>query len=304
MTLKQMDFFIAAYEAENLNRAARVVYLSPQAVSRNIQRMEEELGLTLFIRTSRGVKPTSCADYLYQEAKKIQGQMETLHKNLAQMRKQKKEILVGIGFSILPFLGITLFRDYEKETEEIRIQAEGWADLLLEEKLEQEIFQMILTIGPLNEEKFAVWPLKRDVMCAGIPQGHTFYKKEEIRPSDLNGQAVICCSHQFRTYHEWEKYARKKEIMCRECIGLSDFQAQREMVERLAAILIAPEHLLREHYPDMRRVPLSGFDWQVVLATKRGRKLPPEAEDLIRYIQVAAGARIFLRASEEVSGNT
>ena len=55
MELYQLKTFLAVAEEQHLTRAAARLHLSQPSVSTHIKALEEELGLTLFIRTSKGM---------------------------------------------------------------------------------------------------------------------------------------------------------------------------------------------------------------------------------------------------------
>ena len=65
MDLKQMQYFVSLYEEQSITKAARRLNVVQPAVSMQIKRLENEYGVKLFDRTSRGVYPTIPARKLY-----------------------------------------------------------------------------------------------------------------------------------------------------------------------------------------------------------------------------------------------
>ena len=57
--------FKAVYQTKNLTHASRVLKTTPQAVGQNIKELSRQLGVTLFVATTRGVEPTNDANKLY-----------------------------------------------------------------------------------------------------------------------------------------------------------------------------------------------------------------------------------------------
>ncbi|MDR0434677.1 MAG: LysR family transcriptional regulator, partial [Gracilibacteraceae bacterium] len=55
MRIEHMRYFISLAETRSIHRAAETLYISPQAMSKIIQSMEKELGVTLLIRSRTGV---------------------------------------------------------------------------------------------------------------------------------------------------------------------------------------------------------------------------------------------------------
>lgn len=56
MDIKELDIFLAVADQLHFGRAGRICHLSPSAVTRTIQRLEEEIGSPLFIRDNRKVE--------------------------------------------------------------------------------------------------------------------------------------------------------------------------------------------------------------------------------------------------------
>ena len=65
----QLDTFICVVEAGSFSKAADKLYISPPAVIKQINSLENNLGVQLFARTHRGLVVTAEGESLYQDAK-------------------------------------------------------------------------------------------------------------------------------------------------------------------------------------------------------------------------------------------
>ncbi|MCI8991670.1 MAG: LysR family transcriptional regulator [Eubacterium sp.] len=83
--------FCTVAETGNISKAAKELYISQPAISKSIQKLEENIGTRLFSRSSRGVTLTEEGEMLYEHVKSA---FETL--SLGE-NKVKKSIELGIG---------------------------------------------------------------------------------------------------------------------------------------------------------------------------------------------------------------
>ncbi|WP_221797117.1 LysR substrate-binding domain-containing protein [Oceanobacter mangrovi] len=76
MDLKQLKYFIAVAEEANIGRAALKLHISQPPLTRQIQQLEEHLGVQLFVRTPKGVELTEAGQLLLEEARNINALVE------------------------------------------------------------------------------------------------------------------------------------------------------------------------------------------------------------------------------------
>jgi DNA-binding transcriptional LysR family regulator len=76
MELRQLRYFAAVARHGHFGRAAEELYVTQSALSQQIARLEEELGLALALRTSRGVELTPAGAELWEHAEEILGRVE------------------------------------------------------------------------------------------------------------------------------------------------------------------------------------------------------------------------------------
>ena len=67
----QLETFLCVVECGSFNKAAEKLYISPPAVIKQINLLEENLDLQLFVRTHRGLQLTEAGKSLAQDAKYI-----------------------------------------------------------------------------------------------------------------------------------------------------------------------------------------------------------------------------------------
>ena len=94
----QLDTFLCVAEAGSFNKAAEQLYISPPAVIKQINLLEETLGVQLFVRTHRGLTLTKAGQSLLQDAKYIiQYCKDSVTR--AKNAMQESESIIRIGTS-------------------------------------------------------------------------------------------------------------------------------------------------------------------------------------------------------------
>jgi len=76
--LRHLSYALALAEHRNFARAAKALHMSQPALTRNIQALEEQMGLPLFERLRSGVEPTDAGQLLMKRAKAMLGQADDL----------------------------------------------------------------------------------------------------------------------------------------------------------------------------------------------------------------------------------
>lgn len=83
MDTRDLQTFLSAMRQLNFSRTAEELHMSVSAVSRSVQRLEEELDCTLFDRDRRGMRPTSAAGELARTAQSIASDWAALQSSVA-----------------------------------------------------------------------------------------------------------------------------------------------------------------------------------------------------------------------------
>ena len=97
MEIKQLRYFIAVADTLSFSRAAESVYLSQSALSRQISELEQELGVPLFIRSTRSVELTEAGRALQLHAKELISYWEKLVPEVKKKGNTNRLLSLTIG---------------------------------------------------------------------------------------------------------------------------------------------------------------------------------------------------------------
>jgi DNA-binding transcriptional LysR family regulator len=78
MDIRQLKYFVVVYEQRSISAAARQCCVAQPSLSAALLQLEQELGVSLFLRLPKGVTPTEEGDKLYGHAGKLLAQLASL----------------------------------------------------------------------------------------------------------------------------------------------------------------------------------------------------------------------------------
>jgi DNA-binding transcriptional LysR family regulator len=98
MEIRQLRHFLKLMETRSYWRAAKACELTPQALSKSIRRFEEHLGVRLFDRDTRSVKPTLFAEEIATYARNIDAEATSLGRTIdALLGTGTNRLVIGTG---------------------------------------------------------------------------------------------------------------------------------------------------------------------------------------------------------------
>jgi DNA-binding transcriptional LysR family regulator len=92
---RQLNTFLKVAEHGSFNRAAESLYVSPSAVIQQINGLERDLGIKLFLRSRHGLRLTAAGEYLAAEVPEFIQRSDQIRERLLELDNQKPCIVVG-----------------------------------------------------------------------------------------------------------------------------------------------------------------------------------------------------------------
>ncbi|UOM36586.1 LysR family transcriptional regulator [Acuticoccus sp. I52.16.1] len=164
MEVDGLRYFVRTVELASISRAAQSLGLSQPAVSRQIRRLEDELGQPLLVRTGRGVRPTTSGHRLALEAALILADLdaigEALRDEAAPSGTVSLALPVSVGDSLLPrILSIVDARFPELKLRVIEALSPVSADLVRSRSADYAIIYAGADVSGLASEPLVEEPL-------------------------------------------------------------------------------------------------------------------------------------------------
>ena len=145
---KTLETFLVVCEQRNFTHAARVLGLSQSAVSQNIQKLEENLGVTLF---DRDIRPIALKPEAILLRDQLQQQFGEIEQTVSQIREQnalKPLVRIGVVDSLSPYVAPRLIKQLSDRASQISVLS-GISPNIANDLLNREV-DVIITSDPLD----------------------------------------------------------------------------------------------------------------------------------------------------------
>lgn len=116
INLRQLRYFVKLVEVGNMTRAADQLRVAQPALGLQIRQIEDDLGVPLLVRHSRGVLPTEAGRLLYDRAVAILAQLaEARSEVVALGRGSRETVTLGLSPSLMLLIGSDLLLNARRD---------------------------------------------------------------------------------------------------------------------------------------------------------------------------------------------
>ncbi len=207
MDLTQIRYFLALAQTLNFTRAAEACHVTQPALTKSIQRLEEELGGPLLLRERSLTQLTPLGQAMLPLLEQTHAAAERAKEHASGMKRQASSPLrVGLAADVPtpPFLPV--FGELAARLPGFELSLEGAGSAALCEALLRGTLDAAVVTGDAAlSDRLNRWPLFRDVAVLMMPPGHALDTGEAVPLSALDGVAVICRAADCRMAHLLEQ---------------------------------------------------------------------------------------------------
>jgi LysR family hydrogen peroxide-inducible transcriptional activator len=213
MNIRDLRYLVAIEDLRHFGRAADKCHVSQPTLSGQIRKLEEELGVTLFERTSRSVEITPIGERIVALARKLLEQGEAIEQLARSYRDPVAGPLrIGAIHTLSPFLVPLIVMPLRQKYPNMElILREGTTEQLLSLLRDHALDAILIATDELRED-FGEIPLFDEPFWLAHPANHPLYIKDDITLEDLSqldllllseehclsGQVMSACSMQRR----------------------------------------------------------------------------------------------------------
>ena len=204
----QLDTFLCVAESGSFNKAAERLFISPPAVIKQINLLEENLELQLFVRTHRGLQLTKAGQSLYQDTKYIiQYCKDSVTRARNAMQETENVIRIGTSPMTPAQVLVEMWPQLQKYCPTTKFQLipfdntlENAREILGNLGQHIDVVAGVFDETMLNLRRCDGLELSKEPICVAVSIHHRLAQKERLTVQDLYGERVMLM------HRDWSHY--------------------------------------------------------------------------------------------------
>ncbi|MBB4127655.1 DNA-binding transcriptional LysR family regulator [Xanthomonas translucens] len=199
LDLRQLRYFIAVAETENVGRAAAQLHISQSPLSRQIKQLEEQLGVLLFERSKKRIRLT-------QEGRDLLGEARTLMANANRVETFARRLGTGdAGRLAIGYVEGAMYanvvspsvRAFRIASPSVMLSLQALGTAVQFEYLRRHMLDVGLAYRmPERESGLSGALVLDEPLTLAIPKGHPLCRSRIVKPAQLDGQTWIAVTRQ------------------------------------------------------------------------------------------------------------
>ena len=205
MEIQQLYYYMELCKQKNFTEAGYACNMTQGALSKQIRKLENELGITLIRRNTRKFELSKEGEIFLSYAKKMTGTYEEMLKNV----QKNQEIKIGCMTVLAPIHFARLVADFRKEYPDIKLVIDERIASEIQENSDRYDFLILRENMMEDQKKFRFSPLYDDKLCAVLYEKHPLYGRDRLQLKELKDDVFIFPERGSGSYEVFYKSCEK-----------------------------------------------------------------------------------------------
>ena len=288
-----MRYFREAALHGSVRRAAERLSVAPSAISRQIARLESDLGTALFDRRSRRLALTDAGSVVLAHAERAlqeAGDLRAALQDLTGLRSGRVRV-ASIEGMVTYFLARHL-ANFEKRFPGISVQVSVVGSRAVLDALREHAVDMALAFNVPQRSPFREHARLEQPLCVIVATSHPLAKRKSVSIRELGGTRVALPDRSFQIRLLVERMAARMRVALKLAVETNTLEMAKGVVRNSQLATFLPRYAaLREiSSEELAAVPLREREFSATsasLLTSRTHELPAAARALLETLTAA-----------------
>lgn len=189
--LYELRQFAAFADAGTLSGAAEILHLSQPALSRNMKKLEDELGVILFERKKNKLELNENGEYVLKLAKELLEGADSFAAKARDFDRRHRTIALGVCAPAPVWRLAPLISNIFPH---MTLQTEMDDDRRLLTDLENNVYQLIATHTQPDTAQYFCKECGKEALMFALPKSHKYARRKSLSFAEMNGENMLLMS--------------------------------------------------------------------------------------------------------------
>ncbi len=198
MEMRQLEYFLEAVHCHSVRAAARTLQVTEPTMLRQLNLLEDELGLQLLTRTRRGVDLTTVGQSLLPDIEGLVEQQHQIFTRVRELRNFARVISIGVIPSLSAWFYGRVLRQTPQTEQECRFEISESGSLTILLQIAQRALDLGLVVIPADDDSFkSAYPnLTFEIIATGalvvaVAAHGKFQSKDAVTLTDIATEPLV-----------------------------------------------------------------------------------------------------------------
>lgn len=263
--LNHLRYFYEVARSGNMRRAAARIGISQPALSKQIQALEEAIGLQLFYRSSRGLQPTPDGETVFLHCERVFGHLRDLEETVEALRTGSAgRVTVGSTYSIAEYLLPEFIRSYHDRYPKVRFRLVTARSGQVLQALREHRIDVAFVAGRPDDDSLVTTPLRDNPLVLVVAPGHPFLQEEGPLPIErLHRADMVAFDEDAPTRRLTDRYFEGRDVEPRILAESPAIETIKRLVRQEVGFAILPSHCIEDEVEANRLVVVDVDGWDL-----------------------------------------
>ena len=193
MEIRVLKYFLTVVREESITKAAEVLHITQPTLSRQLAQLEEEIGVKLFDRGTRKIKPTNEGMLLRRRAEEILQLVDKTEQELVEQEEQiEGKISIGSGETAAVQILSNLIKTFSEKYPRVTFDLFTATADLVKEQMDKGLIDAGLLLEPVDIEKYDFVRLDtKERWVVLMPSADPLTENETVTARELSALPLI-----------------------------------------------------------------------------------------------------------------
>ena len=289
MELRHLRTIVAVAQHRSLTKAGEELFLTQSAISQQIRRLERELGIEVFRRTSRSVELTAEGQVILGYAQRVLSEVDGMRSELEELTGLLRgQLRIGGVYPTGPYDLFGMLAEFRAAHPGVAVHMiEDTQDGVLAALRADELDCAFTALDPdaLGDE-FAATLLWEEEIVVLLPRGHRLCDRTQITFQELAAEDLIAYRDNSAMRRRLERRMAELQLQPRNAFVCTEMGAVRGLASKGLGVAVLPRSVAELPGPaiEIRSIGPEPLTWPIALVWRAARRHSPAGK---AFLQVA-----------------